>query len=216
MIRSTCSRQNRFNLASQRGMGATVVLFTIALIVLVGAALAYASRDNPTAITTQSAKLQAALLLKQSADYRDAYSRFIFDGKDAATMTFNAPVAPNEARDLLFPASQYGSYQSPPAAAMASGTGGSWAYNQAVDVTGVGTSGANTDSVVYVDNVAITVCEQVNAQLYGVAAVDPASITLSDLSAPAAWGVTSGRSVGCFKNLSGTPHYVFYATLAEN
>lgn len=207
MMRTTCNRRNKPSRTSQRGMGATVILFTIALIVLVGAALAYASRSNPNAITTQGAKLQASLLLKQSADYRDAYSRYIFDGNTLGNMTFS-PTAP-PATDLLYPASQYGSYQAPPVAAMATSTAGVWTLNKTASINGVGTVAA--DPLLYIDNVAQAVCEQVNLQLYGSAAADTATTT--DLTATVAWPVTSGRSIGCFRN--GGLNYVFYATLGE-
>ena len=80
---------HRHHLSSQRGMGATIILFTIALIVLVGAALAYGSRGNSKAFSNESAKVFSSVLLKQSAEYRDAYNRYIFDGGIAANMTFD-------------------------------------------------------------------------------------------------------------------------------
>jgi hypothetical protein len=196
----------------QRGMGATIVLFTIALIVLVGAALAYASRDNPTSISTQSARIYAAVLLKQSADYRDAYSRFIFDGGDASTMTFDQTASVG----LFNPTTQYGTYQLPPAQAVASGTTPAWSYNGSVLVNGVGTP-TGAESITYVMGLSATVCGEVNNQLYGSATIPDVTPTSVQVAAS---GTTidvtpAGRSIGCFKTAAPSK-YVFYSTLGES
>lgn len=204
------------SLARQRGMGATIILFTIALIVLVGAALAYASRGNPSAINTQGARVYSGVLLKQSADYRDAYSRYIFDGGVAANMTFNASGLP--AGDLFNPTTQYGNYQAPPAQAMATGATPQWMYNKTIVVTGVGT--ATADSVTYIPDVTAATCGEVNNQMYGTSTI-PVSTGVADLAAMAtastvidAVATAGNRASGCFQTVNGK--YVVYSTLAEN
>jgi hypothetical protein len=209
---------NRVNYRNrQAGMGATIVLFTIALIVLVGAALAYASRGNPSAVTTQSARVYSSVMMQQSADYRDAYSRFIFDGGVASTMTFNT--ATTATTDLFHPASQFGSYQTPPpqALTLTGAQTAQWLYNNNVTVTDVGTTAA--DSITFVPYVNKGVCEELNFQLYGVKAAAPTStVAASDLIAGTAATITTtpatARSSGCIQEAGGG--YVFYSTLAEN
>ena len=207
-------------LPRQRGMGATIVLFTIALIVLVGAALAYASRDNPSALTTQGAKLYAGVLLKQSADYRDAYSRFIFDGKSAASMTFHA--ATPTANDLFYPPAQYGSYQSPPPQATTNDVAPvtvAWQYHPAVAVTDIGTSAA--ESIAFVGDLTLATCQQINTQLYGSSTVPVAGIAMGALLVPGsptaidypATAALNGRASGCFATTD--TKYVFFSTLGE-
>lgn len=200
----------------QRGMGATVILFTIALIVLVGAALAYGSRGNSKVFTGESAKVMSSVLLKQSAEYRDAYNRYIFDGGVAANMLFT-----NAATVGLFNSDkQYGIQQDPPAKAFATITGPHlWGYNEKVVVTGVGSDIPATgyDSIVYVTGVAPEVCAQINTQLYGDPVI-PEELSLADLSLTTTPTITSpshtGRATGCIKlNSAG---YAFYSTLAEN
>ena len=197
-------------------MGATIVLFTIALIVLLGAALAYAGRDNPSTINTQSARIYAAVLLKQSADYRDAYSRFIFDGGDGSTMKFDQTATVG----LFNTTAQYGTLQlPPPQSGVKGGTAPVWAYNDKVLVSGVGTP-AGTESVAYVIGVNQAVCSEVNNQMYGAPTIDSlSSLTPTDIAtSPATFGLTpAGRSVGCF-SIGSAPavSYVFYTTLGES
>ncbi len=207
----------------QRGMGATAILFTIALIILVGAALAYASRGNPNAINTQSAKIQAALVLKQGGDYRDAYSRYISEGGVAGSMTWDTA-----STGLFNSTTQYGIYMAPPVQAMALNSGtyatAQWRYNKAIDLANVGTS--SNDSIAYIPDVALTVCEEINNQLYGTKSIPPSGSvafsavtdTLAALDAAATGGAAgtpgAGKAVGCFK--TSDAKYVAYTALAEN
>lgn len=196
----------------QRGMGATIVLFMIALIALVGAALAYANRGNPARISSESARVFSAVLLKQSADFRDAYSRFVFDGGDVATMTFNAAGVP--AGDLFNPATQYGVYQAPPAQALAPGAVVARRYNRSIAVTGIGSTAP--ESIAWLADVAQPVCAQVNNQMYGTPAIPLAALTQAEVGAP---GSTislapAGRATGCFATADN--RFVFYSTLGES
>ena len=192
-------------------MGATIILFTIALIVLVGAALAYASRGNPNAANVQGGKVYASVLLKQSADYHDAYSRYIFDGGNAATMTFNGAVTASE---LFNPATQYGSYQAPPPQSVISPAVASWLYKKDAKVPLVGSG--NPGSMIYVLNVTQDACIEVNQQLYGVRAIPPStagdSATLAGAGPVVLDATLNGRATGCYTN-SGMN--IFYVTLNE-
>lgn len=199
------------NPGRQRGMGATIILFTIALIVLVGAALAYASRGNPSAANVQGGKVYASVLLKQSADYHDAYSRYIFDGGNAANMTFNAGTP--TVLDLFYGPSQYGSYQPPPPQSVIPPATAAWLYKNQVSVPGVGSGGVG--SMVYVTDVTQEACAEVNHQLYGVRTVPVSATTNASLAATGAVVLDAsltGRATGCYQ---GPTTYVFYATLNE-
>lgn len=207
---------HRHPLSRQRGMGATVILFTIALIVLVGAALAYGSRGNSKAFSGESAKVMSAVLLKQSAEYRDAYNRYVFDGGDPAAMAF-AVTAVSPSKALFDPAKQYGVLQQPPLEAQT--TASDWDYQAATAVTGVGSSAK--DSIVFLLNVKLAVCQQINKQLYGDAITDAPVVTnvagtSVAILAAATLTVTSGRATGCIASTDTTPVYIFYSTLAEN
>jgi hypothetical protein len=197
----------------QRGMGATVILFTIALIVLVGAALAYGSRGNTKAFTNESAKVFSSVLLKQSGEYRDAYNRYIFDGGNAGLMTFTNALT---VYALFNSNKQYGIEQDPPSKAFAS-TATTWKYNNTVVVTGVGSS--SPDSIVYLTGISPDVCTQINTQMYGLSAIPVESLAdASALVAPATPTIASlsytGRATGCVQLADSS--YVFYSTLAEN
>lgn len=202
---------HRTDLGRQRGMGATIILFTIALIVLVGAALAYASRGNPSAANIQGGKVYASVLLKQSADYHDAYSRFIFDGGNAANMTFNGTAGPNE---LFNPATQYGSYQAPPPQSVIPPATATWLYKNNARVPGVGAGGAG--SMIYVANVTREACIEVNQQLYGSRTLVTSTTASTDLTGSTALvldNTLSGHATGCYTSSDGIN--VFYVTLNE-
>lgn len=203
--------------ASQRGMGATIVLFTIALIVLVGAALAYASRGNPVALNTQGAKVFAGVMLKQSADYRDGYSRYIFDGGISSAMTFKATGLPTG--DLFNPASQYSVYQPPPAQATILPADNAWLYNNNVTLDSVGTA-TGIETITLVSGLTKTVCEQANNQMFGTIVIPTSTLATATAAktSGAAFGVTTpgtpGRSSGCIQ--LGDSSYLFYSTLGES
>ncbi len=202
---------HRQDLGRQRGMGATIILFTIALIVLVGAALAYASRGNPSAANVQGGKVYASVLLKQSADYHDAYSRFIFDGGNAANMTFNGAVTANE---LFNPATQYGTYQAPPPQSVIPPATPNWLYKSQAKVPAVGSGG--TGSMIYVPNVTNEACIEVNQQLYGTRSIPSSATTTAALAATGLVtldAALSGRATGCYVGTDATN--VFYVTLNE-
>ena len=197
----------------QSGLGATVILFTISLLILVGFALAYANRSSAGAINMQGAQVYSAVLLKQSADYRDAFSRFVFDGGNATAMTFNAAGLPQG--DLFNPATQYGVYQAPPPQALNIGATNVWGYNHNVRVKGVGTD-AGSDVVAYVANLTQATCQQINNQMYGTTTIPVATIASAALATPGTAFDTSpvvGRATGCFATTDTV--YVFYSTLAE-
>ena len=188
-------------------MGATIILFTIALIVLVGAALAYASRGNPNAANVQGGKVYASVLLKQSADYHDAYSRYIFDGGNAATMTFNGAVTANE---LFNPATQYGSYQAPPPQSVVPPAVATWLYKNLARIPGVGSG--NPGSMIYALNVTPEACIEANHQLYGTRTI-PASVVgtpteLSGATSIVLDATLSGRATGCYSNSGANTLYV--------
>lgn len=214
-IRSMRGRQAGYQ-AHQRGMGATMILFTIALIVLVGAALAYASRGNPSAAVSQTAKVQSAVVLKQAADYRDAYNRYIFDGLSQATLTFDTA-----STGLFFPTTQYGNLQAAPQQAMLTlSTATTWLFSKLIVVTGIGTAAA--DTIAYLPDVSLALCREVNNQMYGTgsAAAPPVSTTASAVNLASGAGTlgnpetnTGTRAAGCFQGSDGK--YIVFNVLGE-
>ena len=208
--------RNHHGMRHQRGMGATIILFTIALIVLVGAALAYASRGNPSAIGREGAKVYTAVLLKQSAEYRDAFSRFVFDGGNAGTMTFNATGLPPG--DLFNPAAQLGTYQAPPPQVTTTPTATAlWKYNNNIVVTGVGTGGS--ESLTYVTGLTLAACQAVNNQMYGTTSVPTTTIAAAALATGGTVvaltpSTADGRASGCFQDSAAAD--VFYSSLGES
>ena len=203
------------HLTHQRGMGATMILFTIALIVLVGAALAYASRGNPTAVNKQTAKVQSAVVLKQGADYRDAYNRYIFDGLSQTTLTFDATTT-----GLFLPATQYGNLQAAPQQAMSTlTTPTAWLFSKLIVVTGIGTTAA--DTIAYLPDLSAAVCSEINNQLFGTGvAAPPVSTTASATTLGTGTATlanpetnTGTRAAGCFQGSDSK--YIAFNVLGE-
>ena len=205
----------RTDAARQGGIGATIVLFTIALIMLVGAALAYASRGSPSTISVQGAKVHASVMLKQTADYRNAYNRYVLDSNNPFLMTFRTGAA-NAVTELFNNVTQYGIYQAPPPQAVVSGSPApDWLYKDQARVLGVGFGGIG--SLIYVPAITREACIEVNQELYGVRIV-PDNAT-SGATLAGAGAVTfdvslAGRATGCYHSTA-DDNYVLYATLNE-
>ncbi len=200
----------------QQGMAATVILFTIALIAVLGAALALAARANPTSVGLYGAKVYASVLLKQAADYRSAYSRYVLDGGSIALMTFHTG-APTSATELFNSATQYGVYQAPPPQSfMAGNVPSDWLYKGEAKVPGVGAGG--TGSLIFLPMLTRDACLEINHQLYGVRTTPDsatAGATLAAASGTVLLDATlSGRATGCYHSTI-DDNYVFYATLNE-
>ncbi|MFT5531815.1 MAG: hypothetical protein ACI8WM_003008 [Burkholderiaceae bacterium] len=206
----TSTQQHFFRKRSTR---VAVFLFTVALIVLAGAALVYDSRVNPEVFARANTQLVSAALLKQSAEHRDAYNRYIFDGGRAqdAVLDVTANVG------LFDPKKSYGTKQDPPLKAFdlpAAVKPPIWQISRTVKIPGVGTGKAAT--VAFVHGLKLGVCSQINLQLYGVEAIPPEALILTSTSLSGKMSKESfGRYTGCVA--TGTPvDYVFYSTLAEN
>ena len=189
----------RTNAVRQGGIGATIVLFTIALIMLVGAALAYASRSNPSTISVQGAKVHASVMLKQTADYRNAYNnRYVLDSNSPLLMTFRTGAA-NAVTELFNGVMQYGIYQAPPPQAVTAGSPApDWLYKNQARVPGIGFGGIG--SLIYVPAITREACIEVNQELYGLRTV-PDNAT-SGTTLAGAGAVTfdislAGRATGC-------------------
>lgn len=199
----------------QGGLGATIVLFTIALIILVGAALAYASRGNPSTITVQGAKVHATVLLKQTADYRNAFNRYVLDSNNPAAMTFRTGAA-TAATELFNTVTQYGFYQAPPPQSVVAGSPApTWLYKDQASVPGVGAGGVG--SLIYIPAIDREACIEVNQQLYGTRVVPDNATAGSALTAGGAVAFDAslnGRATGCYHSTTDN-NYVFYATLDE-
>lgn len=199
-------------LAGQHGMGAAMILFTIALIVLAGAALAYASRGNASLVNSQQARAQAAVVLKQAANYRDAYNRYVYDGNSPATVTFDT----TPSTGLFLPSALYGTYLAPPPQAMNGVAVAQWLFNKSIVVNNIGT--AASDTIAYVPDVASAVCGEVNNQLYGTAAIPTSGAQTVALMAGSVTPIDSvanatNRPIGCFKGFDNK--YFIFAALGE-
>jgi hypothetical protein len=194
----------------------------ILLIAVVMGAMAKMSRNSTTGVTDQGAKTNAAVLMKQSSDFKAGFDRLLTTGTVTATqITFDT-----NATTGLFnptPGAQYAVLHTPPAGVAQSGTP-AYTYNPNIKLPSIGSNSA-ADGVVVVGNISLAVCNQINTQLYNDAATNtPATSTGSSAS----WtgtaaiddsGLTTngnfynGRPEGCVKTSDG--QYVYYKALNE-
>lgn len=181
------------------------------LVVVAGAALLYLKFTPVASIPAEEAKIYSDTLLQESAELRDAYSRYVFDRGSGATMTFDQ----SPGTGLFQRNARYGVYQPPPPQALVSGRAAPWHYASSIRITGVGTLAP--ESIIYLAGLERQVCVEINTQLYGTdsAPVIPeATIAQSEIANGAVITVTpTGRSTGCFR--TSDDKFVFYSTLAE-
>lgn len=188
---------------NQRGFAVAPLLLAVALIGVLMAGFAMASRGTSSNANTESVKVNAGLLLKQATDYRDAASRYMADG-------MIVPVAAGtEATDFLDPTKDtaltnttrgYAIVHTVPAAAMAGGSAGAWTFNPVFVGTDVG--GAGKDPAMEVVGVSDNLCRRINNMIYSDTMTGAIPTTLA-----------SGRTEGCWNN--GTKN-VYFKVIAEN
>lgn len=197
-------------------MAATAILFTIALIAVLGTVLALAARANPTTLGQHSAKVYASVLFKQAADYHGAFSRYVLDGGSSASMTFHSG-APTSTTELFNTVTQYGIYQAPPPQVVIAGAAApDWLYKGEARVPGVGSG--NIGSIIFIPSLTRDACLEINHQLYGVRTAPDSATAGAALMATTGAVVLdttlNGRATGCYHSTA-DDNYVFYATLNE-
>ncbi len=176
--------------SQQEGFIQGAILFGIALLTAVIGGFAMANRTPTSQTTTEQAKVNASVFLKQGADLSEGVARLAFDGGSVSTMTFDT-----NSGGLFEPARQYALVQRGPAAAYG-GTptnvnsatqAGSYALKSNVKVPNVGTTSDDTIvSTVFTD---VGTCRRINNMLYGIAitAAPPDGVGTAT-----AWGIGAG------------------------
>jgi len=168
MKKITISRSLSSVPSQQKGFIQGAILFGIALLTAVIGGFAMANRTPTSQTSTEQAKVNASVFLKQGADISEGVARFAFDGGNVSSMTFSSSTG-----GLFEPAKQYALVQRGPSAAYGGSApvnsdnyqAGSYALNTAVKVPSVGTSGYGIAvSTVFAD---LGTCRRINNMLYG-------------------------------------------------
>jgi hypothetical protein len=209
----------------QAGFIAGPILVGIALIIAVVAFMAFANRGTSTSTSSQQAKLNAAVILKQAGDLAEGYVRAIGDGETTSTLNF-VGVTGVAAHGLFDPTKGYASQQTVPSKICSTGVpvvgDCVWGYSKTTTVTGVGTAAA--DSVVAVSGLDVGTCDAINYTLFNdVPGSSPASaITgaamvgtalLNGVGGDMGLVTGAGRQDGCVQNGGA---YTYYKVVAAN
>jgi hypothetical protein len=187
-----------------------------------------ANRTPTSQTSTEQAKVNASVFLKQGSDLSEGVARFAFDGGSVSNMTFDTASG-----GLFEPAKQYALVQRGPAAAYAGGTppnlttstqAGSYALKSNVKVPNVGTeSDEVVVSTVFTD---VGTCRRINNMLYGtlITAAPPGGVSTStawgigagaiDLTASPDAATISGWSEGCLTTTT-AGSYVYFKVVKE-
>ena len=188
------------------------IIVGIALIAIVMAAIAYMGRSSTSGVSTQGAKTNASVILKQGADMKTGYDRLVVNGTvTPAQITFDTTTGTG----LFDPAGGFATLQNAPAGALTTAT--AYTYTKLDTLLGVGTTAA--DYVLTLGNLTQPVCQQINQVLYNTTAIPTVTATLAQLTTtPAAvadgTGANSGRNEGCV--VTSDTSYVYYKAMSEN
>lgn len=176
----------------QRGFIQGAILVGLALLVLVVAGFSMANRDAAATTNKEEARLNAAVMLKQSVDLKDAIYRAVSDNANPSTL---ASLKSN------------GYLTEVPTAPRDSATNSTPVYTDTVYTAALNGSGSASNEVYFVATpVSDEVCKRINGALYNTPTVPPAS----DAVINAATGAVTlangwvGRSEGCAPRSGGT------------
>lgn len=205
-------KQYKFK-SKQRGL-VGVVFLVIALLVVVLGAMAIMSRSSTSGVGDQGAKTNAAVILKQGADFKAGFDRLLVSGTvTAAQITFDTTTSTG----LFDPLAGYAIVQTPPAVSQT--VVSPYTYSKLVTLQGIGTMAA--EQVLTLGNVTLAVCQQINKTLYNdspTATPSPSTgSTAAWTSAPAAiadgTAGRTGRNEACVGTSDAS--YVYYKALQE-
>jgi hypothetical protein len=216
------------SLGRQEGFIQGAILFGIALLTAVIGGFAMANRTPTSQTTTEQAKVNASVFLKQAADLSEGVARFAFDGGSVAAMTFD-----NASGGLFETSKQYalvqrgpaGAYGGTPTNVNSATQAGSYALKKNVLVPSVGTTADDTVvSTVFTD---VNTCRRINNMLYGtsITAAPPDGVGTAtawaigagavDLSTSGDAATISGWSEGCLTTAT-AGSYVYFKVVKES
>ena len=200
------------------GIAIGPILFIIAILAILAAAIAAGSGGFMASTSGESDKTKAGALIQIGANLKIGMDRIIMEGGMLPTGASGAGVvnysvtATNLTNDLFSPS---GGGISPPSAAMANTPGTDVWYFVQGPIVGVGSGGSNND-VVAVLRVAQSICAGINNLAVGSTTI-PAVADLGDFATNAATGTNwpLASATGCVQNNdAGSTGYYYYQVLA--
>ena len=218
--------ENRLN--PNAGIAIGPILFIIAILAILAAAIAAGSGSFTSGTTKESATTKSSALIQIGDTLKVGMDRIVMEGQVADPTSVTTDVTVTTGTTALF--SPTGGGVSPPSPAMANTPGVDVWYFPTGVVKGIGTGGTNYD-VLAVLPVSAGVCAEVNNKTTGTATT-PSAAALGDFTSVTAGAVTggtawpaslSGLATGCVNSSdvtvstsgsSPSSAYFFYQVLA--
>jgi len=207
--------QIRSRLSHEAGIAIGPILFVVAILGILAAAIAAGSGSFTGSSSTEAARTKAAALIQIGQNLKVGADRLVGLDYDADTIVIN-PLSTSNDADLFSPS---GGGVGVPSVTMANApTTDTWKYTH-LPVSNMGTTA--TELVAFLP-VALTVCDQVNVKANafstsaasdGTQAADIGDIA-NDPSGAAAWPTKlAAKPTGCVKGTGASSGYYYYQVL---
>jgi hypothetical protein len=148
-----------------RGFISGMMLFGIALMVAVIGAMALANRDTAGSSAAETAKANAAAILKEGSTLNDGVGRFLADGNSVSGLDFTTAALFDSTKSYAIqqsvPATAFDAATAAPGVAMGNRT---WFLHKDFSMPGVGT--ATGDQVILIPGIAQETCLRINNMLW--------------------------------------------------
>jgi hypothetical protein len=197
----------------EAGIAIGPILFIIAILAILAAAIAAGSGSFNAPTSSESAKTKASALIEVGNNLKIGMDRMTMENSIAWGGWNIATASTVNNNDLFSPT---GGGISPPSTSLAGTPGTDTWYYPTGHVPGLGT--LNEDQLAVL-NIASDVCTQVNNRANGIAT--PAAADLGDFSTASVNSATSanwpaaldGKTIGCVENSHGGNKFYFYEVL---
>ena len=192
------------------GIAIGPILFIIAILAILAAAIAAGSGSFTAGTTTESSRTKASALIQIGETLKVGMDRVTMEnGVDIASVVI-APANSTNNVDLFSPT---GGGITPPSTALANNSASDiWYYPQGI-IPGLGTTTADQIAVLRID---ANTCNEINNKANGVntpAVGDYGNFAATTFTSTTTWPFTS-KPLGCVQNNnSGSAGYYFYQTL---
>lgn len=202
-------------LHTDAGIAIGPILFVVAILGILAAAIAAGSGSFSGSSSTEAARTKAAALIQIGQNLKVGADRLGGLGYDADSVNIS-PTATTADNDLFAPSG--GGVGAPSVTMAETPASDVWRYSH-IAVTNMGTAATELGAFL---KVALTVCDQINSKANAITATAVSDATLAadvgdlanDPSGGAAWpSALAGKPIGCLKGTGTSTGYYFYQIL---
>lgn len=205
MLRPLNLIKNSVSIRGKRGIAIGPILFIIAILGILAAAIAAGSGSFTTSTTTESNRTKAAAMIQIGQILQTGFDRLLGAGTDFDDIIID-PVQTASSVDLFSP---NGGGITPPSVTMSSDPGTVVWYYPLIAIPHIGTAAGSRVAVLQVSS---GVCDEinlrVNAYVAGTAATDKADLgnfATTTVNSASNWPSDfAGKSTGCVQNTNNT------------